>query len=134
MGIEDADDYELKHNLFQPGEVIVTEMRAGHYTHLITEGEVEIVARRPGGDVPLSVLTAGRYFGQEWYDESAAEFARAKGTVRTVSIRTHQAAALRRLFGGPEAARDRDAAGETSGGSSIDASKRSQFSVDNGTA
>jgi NADH:ubiquinone reductase (H+-translocating) len=129
MGIEDADDYELKHNLFQPGEVIVTEMRAGHFTHLITEGEVEIVAKRPGGDVPISLLTAGRYFGQDWYDESAIEYARAKGSVRTVSIRTHQAAALRRLFGGPQ-----ESHSKASGGGAIDASKRSQLSVDNGTA
>jgi NADH dehydrogenase len=102
MGIEDADDYELKNNLFQPGEVIVSEFRSGHYTHLITEGEVEIVAKRPEGDVPLSVLAVGRYFGQEWHDPSATEYARARGAVRTVSIRAHQAADLRRLFGGTE--------------------------------
>ena len=132
MGIEDADDYELKNNLFQPGEVIVTEGRAGHYTHLITEGEVEIVARRAGGDVPLSVLTAGRYFGQDWYDESAPEYARAKGSVRTVSILAHQAAALRRLFGGPEAPGNPPRLAPA--GLPVDAQAPSPLSVGNGTA
>jgi len=36
------------------------------------------------GQYPLSVLAVGRYFGQEWHDPSATEYARARGAVRTI--------------------------------------------------
>jgi hypothetical protein len=78
--------------------------------------------------VAVSLLTVGRYFGQDWYDESSLEYARAKGSVRTVSILTHQAAALRRLFGASERSPDAPP------GATVDRAKRSQFSAGNGTA
>jgi NADH:ubiquinone reductase (H+-translocating) len=131
MGIEDADDYELKHNLFQPGEVIVSEHRSGHLSHLITEGEVEIVAKRSTGDVLVTLLCAGQYFGQDWYDASAPEFARARGVVRTVSIRAHQAAALQRLFGGSGTSAPRSAPEPAP---SVDAAAQSRLSLDVGTS
>jgi hypothetical protein len=85
--------YELRENVFQPGEVIVREGREGRYLHVIVDGEVDIVqgvaADGSGGRV---TKTLGRTdtFGQAWLDQRAEESARAKTVVRTVTIRTDQ--------------------------------------------
>jgi len=85
--------YELRENVFQPGEVIVREGREGRYLHVIVDGEVEIVqgagADGIGGEVTKS-LGRTDTFGQAWLDQEAQESARAKTVVRTVTIRTDQ--------------------------------------------
>jgi len=88
-----SDAFELRENVFQPGEVIVREGREGRYLHVIVEGEVEIVkGAAPDGTGGEVSRTLGRTdtFGQAWLDQRAEESARAKTMVRTVTIRTDQ--------------------------------------------
>ncbi|HLN63651.1 MAG TPA: cyclic nucleotide-binding domain-containing protein [Symbiobacteriaceae bacterium] len=49
MSVAEADDYEISHQVYQPGEVIITEGVVGQHLYLITEGEVELL--RGGGDL-----------------------------------------------------------------------------------
>ena len=85
--------YELRENVFQPGEVIVREGREGRYLHVIVDGEVEIVqgtAADGAGGTVTRTLGRTETFGQAWLDQRAEESARAKTAVRTVTIRTDQ--------------------------------------------
>jgi NADH dehydrogenase len=86
--------YELRENVFQPGEIIVREGREGRYLHVILEGEVEILSSGSDGTLKDAEVTAtlkrGDTFGQAWLDQTAEESARAKDQVRTVTLRTDQ--------------------------------------------
>lgn len=67
MSVDDADDYEVMHHLFQPGELIVAENQACHYIYVITEGEVEVSQRQPDSGTVIEVRgqagTSGRTHG-----------------------------------------------------------------------
>ena len=97
--IADADDYQLKHHTYQPGQLIVREGRAGRQVHVIMSGEVELI--RTGDDGTEHVLAAlgpGQHFGQEWQDQPPNETARARTAVETITLRTDQTRDLRRLI------------------------------------
>ena len=96
--IADADDYELSHELFQPGEVIVSEGRPGRYVHVIVEGEVDLVTTTNGEEQVIATLKAGDNFGHVWRDEAASESAKAKTVVKTVSMRTDQTRRIQQLL------------------------------------
>lgn len=96
--IADADDYELRQDLFQPGEIIFTEGRGGRYTHVIMEGEVELLHRHDGTEEVVTTVGPGTRIGGSWFDEKPDESARAKTAVRTVAVRTDQSREVQHLI------------------------------------
>jgi NADH:ubiquinone reductase (H+-translocating) len=104
--VGERGDYDILHNVFEPGEVIVSEERAGRYIHIIIEGEVELLPAvgTPGADpaaysgTPLATLGPGDHFGQRWLEASESEVARAKTVVRTLAVRRDQAPRLQEVM------------------------------------
>lgn len=96
--IADADDYEIEHHLFQPGEVIVSEGRVGRHVHVIIEGQVELLRQAGGKAEVTATLKAGDRFGQAWRDQTSPEQARAKTLVKTVTLRTDQTRRIQKLL------------------------------------
>lgn len=95
MSVADADDYEISHHVFQPGEVVQEEGQMGRYIYLITEGEAE--AAQAGSD-QVKALGPGAHFGQASKERKVAETVRAKTVVRAVSVRADQASRLQRVL------------------------------------
>jgi NADH dehydrogenase len=95
--VGEGGDYDMQHNVFQPGEVIVSEERAGRYIHIVIEGDVEIVAAGDAGKV-LNTLGPGDHFGQRWLETFDPEIARAKTVVRTLAVRRDQAPRLQEVM------------------------------------
>ena len=98
MRVGEGGEYEVRHNVYQPAEVIVTEQRAGRYIHIIVEGEVEILHSARGHEVVLTTLGPGDHFGQRWLESMETESARAKTTVRTLAVRRDQAPQLQEVL------------------------------------
>jgi len=98
MRVGEGSDYEVHHNVYQPGEIIVTEQRAGAFIHIIVDGEVEILHSHRGLEAVLSTLAPGDHFGQRWLESSDTESARAKTIVRTLSLRREQAPRLQEVI------------------------------------
>lgn len=98
MSVADSVDYDIRHRVYQPGETIVAEGRAGHLVYLIVEGSVEVVRHGDDGERVLRVLGQGEPFGQVWLDSSADESARAKTTVEVVTLRSDQTRSLQKLL------------------------------------
>ena len=96
--ISDADDYEFRKDLYQPGETIVAEGRGGRYSHVIMEGEVELLRHRDGTEEVVATVGPGNRIGGSWFDESADESARAKTVVKTVALRSDQSREIQRLI------------------------------------
>jgi NADH dehydrogenase len=92
------DEYDIKHNVFQVGEVIAQEERTGKYIHVIVEGEVELLLKEDGMEQVLDTLGPGDHFGTRWLESFQMETARAKTTVRTVALRRDQAPDLQALL------------------------------------
>jgi NADH:quinone reductase (non-electrogenic) len=91
-----AGAYDIRQNVFQPGEVIVQERVAGRYIHVILEGEVEICSdpELDGEPELLTVLGPGDHFGQRWLESFDPELARARTLVRTIALSRDQAPRL----------------------------------------
>jgi NADH:ubiquinone reductase (H+-translocating) len=98
MRVGEGGEYEVRHNVYQPGEVIVTEQRAGRFIHIIVEGEVEILHSARGQEMVLTTLGAGDHFGQRWLESMETESARAKTLVRTLAVRRDQAPQLQEVL------------------------------------
>ncbi len=98
MRVGGGGDYDVRHNVFQPGEIIVTEQRAGRYIHIIVDGEVEILHSAGGREVVLTTLGPGATFGQRWLESFETESARAKTVVNTLALRREQAPRLQELI------------------------------------
>ena len=94
-----SDEYDIRHNVFQPGEVIAQEERTGKYIHVIVEGEVELLLQEDGLEQVLDTLGPGDHFGTRWIESFEMETARAKNVVRTVAVRRDQAPRLQALLG-----------------------------------
>jgi NADH:ubiquinone reductase (H+-translocating) len=95
---ERAGEYDIRHNVFQPGETIAQEERTGKYIHVIVEGEVELLLRQDGMEQVLDTLGPGAHFGTRWMESFELETARAKTLVRTVALRRDQAPALQQVL------------------------------------
>jgi NADH dehydrogenase len=91
-------DYEIHHNVFQPGSVIAEEDKTRRYIHVIVEGEVEILNKKGDLEQVLSVLGQGDHFGTRWINSFDPEIARAKTQVKTVSMRRDQAPLLQEVL------------------------------------
>jgi hypothetical protein len=98
MRVGDGGDYDVRHNVYSEGEIIVTEQRAGRYIHIIIEGEVEILHSSDGHEVVLKTLGPGDTFGQRWLESFETESARAKTVVRTLALRREQAPRLQEVM------------------------------------
>jgi NADH dehydrogenase len=98
MRVGERSDYEVHHNVFQPGEIIVSEQRAGRFIHIIVDGEVEIVHSYKSVEAVLNTLGPGDHFGQRWFESTDTESARAKTIVRTLSLRREQAPRLQEVI------------------------------------
>ena len=98
MRVGEGGQYEVRHNVYQPGEVIVTEQRAGRYIHIIVDGEVEILHSARGQEMVLATLGPGDHFGQRWVESMETESARAKTAVRTLAVRRDQAPQLQEVL------------------------------------
>jgi NADH dehydrogenase len=91
-------DYEVRQNVFQPGEIVAEEERTGRYVHIIVEGEIEILHKEGELEQVLNTLGPGDHFGARWMDSFELEVARAKGVVRTLSMRRDQAPRLQEVL------------------------------------
>jgi NADH:ubiquinone reductase (H+-translocating) len=98
MRVGEGGEYEVRHNVYGPAEIIVTEQRAGRYIHIIVEGEVEILHSARGQEVVLTTLGPGDHFGQRWLESLETESARAKTAVRTLAVRRDQAPQLQEVL------------------------------------
>jgi len=92
-------DYDLRQNVFQPGEIVASEARTGRYVHVIVEGEVEILRElEDGREEVLAVRRQGDNFGSRWTESFDLEFARARTAVRTIAVRRDQAPELQEVL------------------------------------
>lgn len=91
-------EYEVRQNVFQPGEIVAEEERTGRYIHIIVEGEVELLNKQGELEQVLGTLGPGDHFGARWVNSFELEVARAKGVVRTVSMRRDQAPRLQEVL------------------------------------
>lgn len=110
--VADADDYELSHHRYQPGEVILKEGRSDRYTHVVLEGEVELLHGTNGAETVVATVGKGAQFGHAWAATDVAESARAKGVVETVAVRADQSRDLQRLMAHLQQLAAPDSAGE----------------------
>lgn len=94
----DADDYEITHHVFQPGETIVEQGQRGRYIYLITEGEVDQIEESAGHETIGDTLRPGERFGYVERQTPARKTIRARTMVRLVSIPCEQAAQLQHLL------------------------------------
>jgi hypothetical protein len=95
-------DYEVRHNVYQPGEVIVDCARPVRYVHVLLEGEVELRRRVDGVEAPVETLGTGKHFGRKSLQQSSADVAVAMSVVRTVALRDDQANRLQDVLASAE--------------------------------
>jgi NADH dehydrogenase len=91
MSVNDSDDYEINHHVFQPGEIILSQNSIGRYAYLITSGEVELYRTSFEGEEIAAALGEGSYFGHTQKNRRLSESVRAKTIVQAVSVRSDQA-------------------------------------------
>ena len=94
-----AGDYDVRQNVFQPGEIVASEARTGRYVHVVVEGEVEILREdQDGTEEVLAVRGPGDNFGSRWLESFDLEIARARTVVRTIAVRRDQAPELQEVL------------------------------------
>lgn len=94
----DADDYEITHHVFQPGETIVEQGQRGRYIYLITEGKVDQIEQSAGHETIRDTLGPGERFGHAQRQTPALQTIRARTMVRVVTIPAEQAEQLQHLL------------------------------------
>lgn len=93
-----SGDYEVRHNVYQPGEVIVDRARPVRYVHVLIEGSVELRRRGEDGDEAVRTVGTGDHFGRKKLEHESADFAVAATVVRTISLRDDQANRLQDML------------------------------------
>jgi NADH dehydrogenase len=91
MTSSERPDYEIRHNVYQPGEVIADSARPVRYVHVIVEGEVELAGLANGVERTLETIGPGDHFGRKSLEHASADLARARSLVRTVALRAEEA-------------------------------------------
>lgn len=91
VGPSEKDDYDVRHNVFQPGETIVERRRPVRFVHVLVEGEADLYRERDGGLEPVGVLGPGDHCGRKWLELEGFDAVRARSLVRTVSLRADEA-------------------------------------------
>jgi NADH:ubiquinone reductase (H+-translocating) len=84
-------DYDVRHNVYQPGELIVDRARRVRYVHVLLEGEVELRRGAVAEGHIVRTIGAGSHFGRKSLEQAAADTAVARSIVRTISLREDQA-------------------------------------------
>jgi len=87
VGPSERDDYDVRHNVFQPGDAIVERSRPVRFVHVLVEGDAELV--RDGA--VQGTIGPGDHCGRKWLDVHDADLVRARSLVRTVSLREDEA-------------------------------------------
>jgi NADH dehydrogenase len=87
MWREHVRDYDVRHNLYQAGEVIAERARPTRYVHVLLEGAAEL--RRDG--TAIGSVLAGGYVGRKRLEQEEADTAVATTTVRTLALREDEA-------------------------------------------
>jgi hypothetical protein len=86
-----AGAYDIRQNVFQPGETIAERRRPVRLVHIVIEGEVELLHSRDGEAAVFETIGPGDHFGRKSLEYKDAESARAKTAVRTLALREDQA-------------------------------------------
>jgi NADH dehydrogenase len=87
VGPSERDDYDVRHNVFQPGATIAERARPVRFVHILVEGEADVLR----DDEIVRTLAPGGHCGRRWLDVQDADVIRARSLVRTVSLREDQA-------------------------------------------
>lgn len=98
LSVDRPGDFELRENLFQPGETIAVEGEQSRYIHVIVEGDVALVEHGVEDAPVLRTLGPGDHFGVRWLESFEREAARAATEVRTIAIRRDQAPRLQEVL------------------------------------
>jgi CRP-like cAMP-binding protein len=93
-----ADNYQISHHLFQPGELIAEPGRHSQYIYLITEGQVDVLEQVGGNEIIRGTLGPGSHFGHATRDADRSERVRARTTVRAVTVHADQAQLLQQML------------------------------------
>jgi hypothetical protein len=80
-------DYDVRHHVYQAGEVIAERSRATRYVHVLLEGSAEL--RR--GDETVGSVLAGGYVGRKRLEQEDVDTAVATTVVRTLALREDEA-------------------------------------------
>jgi len=91
VGPSERDDYDVRHNVFQPGEPIVERGRPVRFVHVIVEGDAELLRDRNGEPETVGSVGPGDHCGRKWLELNDLDRVRAKSLVRTLSLRADQA-------------------------------------------
>jgi NADH:ubiquinone reductase (H+-translocating) len=91
MGLGSLGEFEVRQNLFQPGELIAERARPVRHVHVIVQGEADLVRQAGGAEETLETLGPGSHFGRKWLELSSGDAVRAKSLVRTFALRADQA-------------------------------------------
>lgn len=87
VGPAERDDYDVRHNVFQPGDTIAERARPVRFVHVVLEGSADIVQ----GGVVVGAIGPGDHCGRKWLDVRESDLVRARTLVRTVSLREDEA-------------------------------------------
>jgi NADH:quinone reductase (non-electrogenic) len=87
VGPSERDDYDVRHNVFQPGETLVERDRPVRFVHIIVEGDADLLQ---DGET-VGALGTGDHCGRKWLELRGADAVRARTLVRTVSLRADEA-------------------------------------------
>ena len=87
VGPSERDDYDVRHNVFQPGETIVERARPVRFVHILVEGEADLLQDGEAVDS----LGGGDHCGRKWLELRGGDTVRARSLVRTVSLREDEA-------------------------------------------
>ena len=96
----DRSDFDVRQNVFQPGEAIVERARADRWVHVVVEGEAAVVrAGEDGAEEEVAPVEAGGHFGRKVLELLDADLVRARTVVRTVAVRSDEANLLQEVLG-----------------------------------
>jgi NADH dehydrogenase len=98
MGRSQLSQYDIRHNVYQAGEVIVDAARPVRYVHVVVEGDAEVVSRGADGERVTATVGAGGHFGRKWLEQQGGDAVRARSLVRTVAFHADQANVLQDLL------------------------------------
>ena len=94
VGPSERDDYDVRHNVFQPGETIVERARPVRFVHIIVEGQADLLQ----AGAAVGSLGTGDHCGRKWLEVRGADAVKARTLVRTVSLRADEANRLQEVL------------------------------------
>lgn len=98
IGSARATDYDVHHNVFEPGETIVELRRSGRYVHVLVEGTAVVVRRSDDVEEEVETVGPGSHVGPKWLERRGADAVRATSVVRTVAFRADEGSRLQDIL------------------------------------